>query len=56
MDLKIKQYEKDTFGNFRRIKVWYVPGLLRSTQYIFSAKPIVKTGTKRQVEMGQKAF
>ena len=29
--LKIKQYKKDTFGNFWRIKVRYVPGLLRST-------------------------
>ena len=40
--LKIKQYEKDTFGDFRRIKVRYVTGLRRSTQYSFSSKPTVK--------------
>ena len=39
--LKIKQYEKDTFGDFRRIKVRYVPGLRWSTQYSFRAKPTV---------------
>ena len=31
MILKIKQYKEDTFGDFRRIKVRYVPGLRRST-------------------------
>ena len=41
MILKIKQYEKYTFGDFRKIKVWYVPGLQRSTQCSFSAKPTV---------------
>ena len=32
MILKIKQYGKYTIGNFRQIKVRYVPGLRRSTQ------------------------
>ena len=41
MILKITQYGKDTFGDFRRIKVRYVPGLQRSTQYSFSVKPTV---------------
>ena len=31
MIIKIKEYEKDTFGNFRRIKVQYVPGMWQST-------------------------
>ena len=39
MILKIKQFEKDTFGDFRRIKVRYVPGQRRSTQNSLSAKP-----------------
>ena len=41
MVLKTKQYEKYAFSNFRRIEVRYVPGLQRSTQYSFSAKPTV---------------
>ena len=39
--LNIKQYKKDTFSDFRIIKVLYVPGLRQSTQYSFSAKPTV---------------
>ena len=45
MILKIKQFEKDTFGNFWRIKVQYVPGLRNSTQCRFSAKPTVAVCT-----------
>ena len=41
MILKIKQYKQDNFVNFRRVKVWNVPGLRWSTQYIFSANPTV---------------
>ena len=41
MILKIKQYEKYTLVEFRQNKVWYVPGIRRSTQYSFSAKTTV---------------
>ena len=43
--LKIKQYKKDTFGNFWQIKVQYVPGLRLSTQCSFSANPTVLLAT-----------
>ena len=41
MILKIKQNEKDPFGDFRLIKVRYVPWPRRFTQYSFRAKPTV---------------